>query len=464
MAGAACWLALVAPSLAATGDTASWDSPGNGNPILPGYYADPSVVEHEGRHFLYATLDPWGGESLGCWETPDFRTWTFHTLNWPTKAACTSPTSKGAMVWAPSVVKASNGSYYMYVSVGSEVWVGVAEQPLGPWKDALGGRPLIPASWNTKYHMIDAECFIDTDGQAYLYWGSGWNWVNGRCFAVRLRPDMITFDGEVRDVTPENGHYFEGPLMLKAHGRYYLMYSAGKTVSDTYAVHYAVGDSPLGPFVEPKPEPILRTDHARNIVSPGHHTVLHRDGEAYILYHRHRVPYEEGKAFRQICLDRLRFAADGTLETVRATHAGPEWLRDPRDAPALAATATASSSESGPFGPEKALDRNYATRWATGPRAGEVWLQLDLGSAQPLRESEVIFEYAWKPCAVALLGSVDGQTWQTLADHRAKGLLGSPVRFGHEGSWRYLRLAFAPGMSRSTISVFEWNVIPAGQE
>jgi arabinoxylan arabinofuranohydrolase len=50
--------------------------------------------------------------------------------------------------------------------------------------------------------MIDAEAFIDDDGQAYLYWGSGLNWVNGKCWAVKLRPDMVTFDGEVRDVTP----------------------------------------------------------------------------------------------------------------------------------------------------------------------------------------------------------------------------------------------------------------------
>src|SRR5690606_15812286 len=85
---------------------------GRANPILPGYYADPSHVLADGKHYLYATLDPWGGETLGCWESADFKQWTFAPLNWPTKAACTSPTSKQAMVWAPSVVKGKDGRFY----------------------------------------------------------------------------------------------------------------------------------------------------------------------------------------------------------------------------------------------------------------------------------------------------------------------------------------------------------------
>jgi len=89
------------------------------NPIVPGYYADPSLVQHEGRYFIYATLDPWGGETLGCWESSDFRNWTYRVLNWPTKAACTSPKSQAAMVWAPAVVKGRDGKFYMYVSVCS---------------------------------------------------------------------------------------------------------------------------------------------------------------------------------------------------------------------------------------------------------------------------------------------------------------------------------------------------------
>ena len=104
--------------------TESGEEAGNRNPILPGYYADPSIVSYEGKHYIYATIDPWGGETLSCWVSDDFSDWTLHQLNWPTKTACTSPSSKEAMVWAPSVVEGPDGRFYMHVSVGSEVWVG----------------------------------------------------------------------------------------------------------------------------------------------------------------------------------------------------------------------------------------------------------------------------------------------------------------------------------------------------
>ena len=106
------------------------------NPIVDGYYADPTIVKYEGVFYIYATIDPLGGDELAVLATKDFRTFKKKHINWPTIKACTSPTSWETMVWAPSVVKAKNSRFYMYVSVGSEVWAGTSERPLGPWKNA----------------------------------------------------------------------------------------------------------------------------------------------------------------------------------------------------------------------------------------------------------------------------------------------------------------------------------------
>ena len=203
------------------------------NPILPGYFADPSLVQYEGKFYLYATVDPWGADFLPCWVSEDFRNWTFHRLNWPTKAACTSALSHKNMVWAPSVIQKGD-MFYMYVSVGSEVWCGKAAHPLGPWENVLGDKPMISFDTTRYYHVIDAEAFIDDDGKAYLYWGSGWGWTNGHCFGARLNDDMASFATEPVEVTP--AHYFEAPYMLKHNGKYYLTYSEGKTIDDTYKV------------------------------------------------------------------------------------------------------------------------------------------------------------------------------------------------------------------------------------
>lgn len=287
------------------------------NPIVPGYFADPTIIKDKGVFYIYATIDPWGGEELGVFETRDFVHFTQRHLNWPTKKACTSPTTNGSMVWAPSVVQGRDGKFYMYVSVGSEVWAGVADAPLGPWKNIKpDGTPLVTHGDFPKVHNIDADCFIDDDGSAYLYWGSGFNWVNGHCMAVKLKKDMYTFDGRPTEVTTP--HYFEGPHMMKRDGKYYLMFSSGKATDATYCVGYAMGASPLGPFTEGANSPILATTPDSTTIGPGHHTTFSEKGQYYILYHR-IYPQKKEYVLRQLCIDSLHFDREGNILRVRPT-------------------------------------------------------------------------------------------------------------------------------------------------
>lgn len=466
MSIAAASIALACASAPAA--PASGHAPGSGNPITPGYFADPSVLEHDDRHYLYATLDPWGGETLGCWESTDFANWTYRSLNWPTKAACTSPTSKGAKVWAPSVVRAADGRFHLFVSVGSEIWAGVADHPLGPWRNALGDRPLIPGNFRPGFHMIDAEAFIDDDGAAYLYWGSGWEWKNGRCWAARLGPDLASIVGEVRDVTPP--HYFEAPFMWKRNGRYFLTYSDGRTDQDTYQVHYAVADNPFGPFSEPAQSPILVTDRARNIISPGHHALFSRGGRDYIAYHRHAIPWEAGVLGRQLCIDELRYTSDNLIEKVVPTHEGPSWLnglRRRRDgladlaAPQAGATATASSSLGEGFDPARVIDDNYATRWVAAASDSGAWLRIDLGVARRIERQEIRLEYPWKPYGIRVQGSLDGSDWETLAEHPASSVAGSPLVIAIPARVRHLKLVFDGGAAPA---VWAWSAFGAADQ
>ena len=87
-------LALAATAIvAADAPAPRWDTPGDGNPLLPGYFADPSIVHDGGRWYIYATIDPWGGDRLGMWTSDNGRDWRFSTPDWPTKQAATSPTA-----------------------------------------------------------------------------------------------------------------------------------------------------------------------------------------------------------------------------------------------------------------------------------------------------------------------------------------------------------------------------------
>lgn len=439
-------LLCAAPLTLAADASARWDRVGAGNPLLPGYSADPSIVHDKGRWYIFATIDPWGDDRLGLWTSENGRDWRFSTPEWPTKQAATSPTSGDAKVWAPSVVRAPNGRWYMYVSVGSEVWVGTAPSPAGPWRDAHGGTPLIARDFAPKYHMIDAEAFVDDDGQAYLYWGSGLNWTNGHCFVVKLKPDMVSFDGPPRDVTPAN--YFEGPFMVKSKGRYLLTYSDGNTTKDTYKVRYAIGDTPFGPFREAPTSPILQTDAARDIVSPGHHAIFRSGGQSYILYHRQALPWPQtGDAvLRQVAVDRLEIAPDGSLARVRPTHgdavAGFVAKRDSglRWRPV---TDVANA--------RRAADDNYATLWRA-PDADGGTIIADLGQVRPVTGSRLRPEFPTHRYRYAIEASRDGRNWTSvasMAEHR-----GSPITLRHAVIARYLRLRVATPRA----GLWEWSI------
>ncbi len=306
-------LGICSMLLAGTGCKRASDATKVEQPLFGEYYAaDPAIVESGGKFYVYATKDPWGGEDLAVFVTEDFVTWEEKSLNWPTKSACTSPTSRGSNVWAPDIIKGKDGRFYMYVSVGSEIWAGESNHPLGPWNNIKeDNSPLVSSdAYGDAVHNIDANCFIDDDGRIYLYWGSGWDWVNGRCMAVELADDMHTFLNDPKDITPPN--FFEGAFMIKRNQKYYLMYSAGKAIDYTYHIRYSIGKSPMGPWTEGKYSPVAETTPDSVVYGPGHHSVFNHKDQDYILYHQ-IYPQDEEYVLRQLYIDSLNYDADGNI-------------------------------------------------------------------------------------------------------------------------------------------------------
>lgn len=291
-----------------------------GNPIIPGYFADPTVLVANNKYYIYATIDPWGGDSLALWVSDDFKNWKRKPLNWPTKQLCKSPTSNDSKVWAPSVVLGADKRYHMFVSVGSEVYAGVSDHPEGPWRNVKAdGSPFIATQKAINVHTIDAEAFIDDNGKSYLYWGSGWDWKDGHCYFGELNKTMDEFVETPKDITPPN--YFEGPYMIKRNGTYYLMYSEGKCTDSTYKVRYSTSRSPVGPWKEGKNSPILTSNMANHLIGPGHHTVLKHKGKHYIIYHRISYPLQKD-LLRELCIDELSFDKEGNINKVQPTKTG----------------------------------------------------------------------------------------------------------------------------------------------
>lgn len=293
----------------------------SGNPIFPGWYADPEARIFEGKYWIYPTysapyeeqtfFDAFYSEDLVTWHKVE-RILEMKDISWAHKA-----------MWAPSPIE-YKGKYYYYFAANDiqsndevgGIGVAVSDRPEGPFKDALG-KPLIDKIIFGA-QPIDPHVFIDDDGQAYLYYG-GW----GQCNVVKLNDDMISLgtfeDGSTyKSITPEG--FVEGPCMIKRNGLYYFMWSEGGWGGPNYSVAYGISESPLGPF--PRVEKILQQD-PEVATGAGHHGMIQIPGtdEWYIVYHR-RPLGETYHNHRVVCIDRLYFDEKGYIQPVKITFEG----------------------------------------------------------------------------------------------------------------------------------------------
>ena len=297
-----------------------------GNPILPGWYADPEAHVFNGEYWIYPTYSaPYDQQTfLDAFSSSDLVTWRKHDriidtsrVKWARRA-----------LWAPSIVE-KDGWYFLFFGANDiqsdqqigGIGVARSRSPAGPFEDYLG-KPLIDRFHNGA-QPIDQFVFEDRDGAYYIVYG-GWR----HCNIARLNADFTGFipfsDGSTfKEITPSG--YVEGAYMLLKDGKYYFMWSEGGWTGPNYAVAYAVGETPLGPFE--RVGQILQQDPAV-ATGAGHHSVLQgpRSGKWYIVYHR-RPRGEKDRNSRVVCIDELRFNDDGSIAAVEITGTGVP--RDP---------------------------------------------------------------------------------------------------------------------------------------
>ncbi|WEK36005.1 MAG: glycoside hydrolase family 43 protein [Candidatus Pseudobacter hemicellulosilyticus] len=298
----------------------------SGNPIFPGWYADPEIRVFGKEYWIYPTYSARYEEQvfMDAFSSKDLVTWKKHprivdtaAVKWANKA-----------MWAPSTIE-KDGKYYIFFGANDiqnnqelgGIGVAVSDKPGGPFKDHIG-KPLIDKFHNGA-QPIDQFAFRDTDGQYYLIYG-GWK----HCNIAKLNNDFTGFvpfeDGATfREITPD--HYVEGPFMFVRDGKYYFMWSEGGWTGPDYCVAYAIADSPLGPFK--RVGKILEQD-ATIARGAGHHSVLHvaKKDKWYIVYHRRPLDKTHANE-RETCIDIMEFDGQGLIKPVKITREGVEKLK-----------------------------------------------------------------------------------------------------------------------------------------
>jgi hypothetical protein len=230
-----------------------------------------------------------------------------------------------ANAWAGQMIRGKNGKYYWYVPVnerggGMAIGVAVADNPEGPWKDALGKALINDASemanWNftkdsdTPY-TIDPTVFVDDDGQAYLQYGGFW-----RLVTMKLNTDMISINGKMVESTPSG--YFESPYLTKRNNVYYEIYAADKNPA---TIDYATATNPMGPWTR-KGTVLNALPQVTGQDAPTNHAaVAEFAGEWYIVYHVSNGPNGGGTYRREVAIDKLTFNTDGSIKLVTPSSA-----------------------------------------------------------------------------------------------------------------------------------------------
>ncbi len=343
--------------------------PGDSNPLMTQRYgADPYAFVHDGRVYVYMTndsqeLDPNDPDHTNTYakinqinviSSADLVNWTDHgsiQVAGPDGVA-TWATNSWAPGMASKVVDGKEQFFLYFCNNGGSSGVIVGDSPIGPWRDPIG-KPLVnaqtPGASDGQNWLFDPAPFVDSDGQAYLYFGGGAverDPNNPRSTRViRLGEDMVSTVGEAEVI--DAPQVFEASHVFERDGIYYYSYSSnfnGESRPEGYpgggVIAYLMSDSPMGPWT---PAQLPARNNGTVFQNPStffgvggnnHQSFFELNGRHYLAYHAQTVNLalvggvsSQVRGFRSTHIDEVTFAADGTMDLVQGTYAGVDQVQ-----------------------------------------------------------------------------------------------------------------------------------------
>ena len=247
------------------------------NPILAGFYPDPSICYADNAYYLInSSFSYFPG--IPIFRSTDLVNWEQigHVMDRPEQLSLEGHgISRG--LFAPAI-EYNNGLFYVIctlVDAGGN-FVVTAENPAGPWSNPI---------WLPEVSGIDPSLFFDNDGKSYIVYNS--EPPNNESFYNGHRTiKMVEFDAEEKKVLSEpeiivNGGtdiskkpiWIEGPHIYFENDFYYLMAAEGGTAEGHSEVIFR-SKNVDGPFEPYEKNPILTQRHfgerSNPVTSTGH--------------------------------------------------------------------------------------------------------------------------------------------------------------------------------------------------
>ncbi|KAL8766566.1 MAG: hypothetical protein Q9209_006709 [Squamulea sp. 1 TL-2023] len=257
-------------------------------PVIASNFPDPSFLEFDNTFYAFSTNN--GKQNVPVARSPNFNNnWTLLKNH---DALPTLPTWTTGNIWAPSVIRLSNGNFVLYFSGTSrndkrKHCIGAAtssniEGPYVPLDESLV-CPLNDGG------AIDASAFHDPISQKlYLTWKVDGNSLGGggpcgnadgsHSTPIRiatLNPSTGTSltgsASTILDRDKNDGPLIEAPSLAYSTSEemYLLFFSSNCYNGVLYDISYATAKNVLGPYTKAKQPLLVSGDHGGRLKSPG---------------------------------------------------------------------------------------------------------------------------------------------------------------------------------------------------
>jgi xylan 1,4-beta-xylosidase len=288
------------------------------NPILRGFYPDPSILRVGEDYYIATSTFEWF-PGVPVHHSRDLIHWRLigHILTRPSQLDLRG-IGDSAGIWAPSL-SFDNGVFYLIYTV--------VRTRIGAFKDVhnyLVTAPRLGGPWSEPIYLnssgFDPSLFHDDDGRKWLV-NMQWDFRKNhpRFAGIVLQEysaEKKQLIGQARTILSKT-HLIEGPNLYKHNGYYYLMLAEGGT-GWNHGISMARSRAIGGPY-ELDPQPLLLTSRQNPgllLQKAGHgELVCTPTGEWYLIHLASRPVYPDRRCIlgRETCLQKVTWSDDGWL-------------------------------------------------------------------------------------------------------------------------------------------------------
>lgn len=283
------------------------------NPLVGHLFtADPSAAVFGDRIYVYTSHDV---DNQTAFDMTDYHAYSSDDLvNWQDHGVIIEASSLpwATNLYAPGACE-KGGKYYLYMpNSGSGVGVAVSNSPGGPFVDPLGTALVtssVPGVGDVDW-LFDPACFVDEDGQGYLYFGGGPPDTGDNGRVMRLGDDMITLK-DASATTIVIPQFFEAAFMHRRGDMYYLSYSTNFEGHAAY-LDYMTSDNPMTGFTY---RGTILTNGNINMGNNNHGSIVEFQGKTYLFYHNRKLeldtnPGSDNEYQRSIAVQEITYDGD----------------------------------------------------------------------------------------------------------------------------------------------------------